>query len=127
MARIIVLDSGPLGDACRKRGTPVVERLLLWWIQSKANGAIIAIPGIADFEVRRSLLADGASAGVQRLDRLRDAHASYIPISTTAMRKAAELWADARRQGYPASPDQELGCDAIWRLKQWSSLGIAIT
>jgi predicted nucleic acid-binding protein len=113
VARIIVLDSGPLGDACRKRGTPDVEQLLLWWIQSRANGSIIAIPEIADYEVRRGLLVGGASGGVQRLDRLRDEHACYIPISTAAMRKAAELWADARRQGYPASADQELGCDSI--------------
>jgi hypothetical protein len=27
VARIIVLDSGPLGDACRRRGSPEVEEL----------------------------------------------------------------------------------------------------
>jgi hypothetical protein len=44
VARIIVLDSGPLGDACRRRGSPEVEKLTGWWIQAKANGAILAIP-----------------------------------------------------------------------------------
>ena len=55
----MVLDSGPLGDACRKRGHVDVERLTLWLHQARANGAIVAIPEIADYEVRRGLLLTG--------------------------------------------------------------------
>ena len=111
--RIIVLDSGPLGDACRRRGNPDVEALTLWWIRAKANGAILAIPEIADFEVRRGLLLSGATAGIQRLDNLREEFGHYIPISTVAMRKAAELWADARRKGVPTADEKEIDVDAI--------------
>jgi hypothetical protein len=71
VARIIVLDSGPLGDACRKRGKREVEDLTSWRIQAKANAAIIAIPEIADYEVRRGLLSTGATDGIDRLDLLR--------------------------------------------------------
>jgi hypothetical protein len=113
MARIIVLDSGPLGDACRKRGHPDVERLTRWWIHSQANGAIVAIPEIADYEVRRGLLWAGAMDGIERLDDLRDDLRHYIPIMTAAMRKAAELWADARRTGLATADDKEIDSDVI--------------
>jgi predicted nucleic acid-binding protein len=82
-------------------------------IQLKANDAIVAIPEIADFEVRRGLLLAGAMGSLRRLDELRGVLAVYVPISTGAMRKAADLWADARRTGFPTADDKELDCDAI--------------
>jgi predicted nucleic acid-binding protein len=113
VARIIVLDSGPLGDACRKRGHPYVEELTNWWLQAHANGAKIAIPEIADYEVRRGLLWDGAVEGIERLDQLRYDLRQYIPITTAAMRKAAELWADARRKGLATGDDKGIDADVI--------------
>jgi predicted nucleic acid-binding protein len=112
VARIIVLDSGPLGDACRRRGSPEVERLVLWLIQAQANGALVVIPEIADYEVRRELLRAGATAGLRRLDQLRE-QLRYVPITTDAMRKAAELWADARRRGQATADDKALDGDVI--------------
>jgi predicted nucleic acid-binding protein len=116
LARIIVLDSGPLGVACRRSGPPDVERLRDWLDQTNAMGAIIAIPEIADYEVRRELLRSGAVDGIRRLDLLRhelrhDMH--YIPITTAAMRKAAEMWADARRNGIGTADDQAIDADVI--------------
>jgi predicted nucleic acid-binding protein len=113
VARIIVLDSGPLGDACRRRGSPDVERLTAWWIQAKANGKIVAIPEMADYEVRRGLLWDGSTGGIRRLDQLRNDLGHYIPITTAAMRRAAELWADARRRGIGTADDQAIDADVI--------------
>ena len=113
MAQVIVLDSGPLGDACRKRGHPDVEDLTQWWIRAQANGAIVAIPEIADYEVRRGLLWAGAIDGVERLDDLRNNLRHYIPITTAAMRKAAELWADARRRGLATADEKEIDADVI--------------
>jgi predicted nucleic acid-binding protein len=113
MARVIILDSGPLGDACRRRGHPDVEDLTDWWIQAKANSAIVAIPEIADYEVRRGLLWAGAIEGVERLDDLRNNLEHYIPITTAAMRKAAELWADTRRRGLATADDQQIDADVI--------------
>ncbi len=113
MARIIVLDSGPLGDACRRRGSLDVEKLTEWWIRAKANGAIVAIPEIADYEVRRGLLWDESTGGIERLDRLRNDLRHYIPITTAAMRKAAELWADARRKGMGTADEKGIDADVI--------------
>jgi predicted nucleic acid-binding protein len=113
VARIIVLDSGPLGDACRRRGHPDVEDLTAWRIQAQANGAIVAIPEIADYEVRRGLILAGAIRGISRLDDLRGELGFYIPISTATMRKAAELWADARQKGSPTADENEIDADVI--------------
>jgi hypothetical protein len=84
-----------------------------WRIQAQANGAIVAIPEIADSEVRRGLLFNGAMEGIVRLDHLRKELGFYIPISTAAMRKAAELWADARRAGIPTADEKEIDADVI--------------
>ena len=113
MARIIVLDSGPLGDACRRRGSPEVEDLRDWLIQADVNGAIVAIPEIADYEVRRGLILAGATKGLKRLDELREDLGHYIPISTDSMLRAAVLWADARRRGIATADDKELDADVI--------------
>ncbi len=113
MARIIVLDSGPLGDACRRRGNLDVERLRRWLIRMRANGVIVAIPEIADYEVRRGLILAGSMEGIRRLDELHQELGFYIPISTDSMRRAAELWADTRRRGVGTADDKEIDADVI--------------
>ena len=116
MARIIVLDSGPLGDACRRSGHPDGDCLRDWLDQANTNRAIIAIPEIVDYEVRRELLRAGAAGGIRRLDLLwhdprHQMH--YIPITTAAMLMAAELWADARNRGIGTADDQAIDADVI--------------
>jgi predicted nucleic acid-binding protein len=116
VARIIVLDSGPLGDACHRSGHPDVADLRAWLDQANASGAIIAIPEIADYEVRRELLWAGAAESIRRLDILRHElrhRMHYIPITTDAMLRAAELWADARNRGIGTADDQALDADVI--------------
>jgi predicted nucleic acid-binding protein len=113
VARIIVLDSGPLGDACRRRASPDVEDLRDWLIQAMANGTIVFIPEIADYEVRRGLILAGSTEGIRRLDELHENLRFYIPISTASMRKSAELWADARRRGIATADDKEIDADVI--------------
>jgi predicted nucleic acid-binding protein len=127
LARVIVLDSGPLGDACRKRGGEDVERLTLWLHQAMANGAMLAIPEIADYEVRRGLLWAGAVDGLRRLDLLRDDLRHFIPITTAAMRKAAELWADARRRGIGTSDVKEIDADVILAAQALDFTGLSDT
>jgi predicted nucleic acid-binding protein len=90
-----------------------VERLRRWLLLARANGTIVAIPEIADYEIRRGLILAGSAEGIERLDELRDELRFYIPISTDAMRKAAELWADARRRGVATADDKEIDADVI--------------
>jgi predicted nucleic acid-binding protein len=103
----------------------MVEELNLWWIQRKANGALIVIPEIADYEVRRGLLCDGTAEGIERLDQLRDDLGHYIPITTGAMRRAAELWAEARRRGFATADDKEIDADVILAAQALLFAGLA--
>jgi predicted nucleic acid-binding protein len=77
------------------------------------GGFIVAIPEIADYEVRRGLILAGSTEGIGRLDELREELRFYIPISTDTMRRAAELWADARRRGIATADDKEIDADVI--------------
>jgi predicted nucleic acid-binding protein len=72
----------------------------------------VCIPEIADYEVRRELLRSHKVQGISRLDALQ-AIAEYILINTDIMRKAAELWAITRNQGYPTADLKALDGDVI--------------
>ena len=39
--------------------------------------------------------------------------AEYLPLTTAAMRKAAELWAIARQTGRPTAGDKNIDADVI--------------
>ena len=70
------------------------------------------MPEIADYEVRRELIRAQKYPGVARLDGLIK-QAAYLAITTAAMRRAAEYWAQARRHGRPAAADAALDGDVI--------------
>jgi predicted nucleic acid-binding protein len=109
MVEVIVLDAGPLGMASHPRPT---AEFLGWLAQVLAAGVEVLVPEIADYEVRRELLRAGRTKGVQRLDEIK-ASLGYLPITTEAMLKAAELWAEARRRGRPTARDESLDADVI--------------
>jgi predicted nucleic acid-binding protein len=99
--------------ACHKPGHFTGSLFREWMFLEWANGAMIVIPEMADYEVRRSLILAGSDKGVARLEDLYRHPARYLPISTAAMRKAAQLWADARRRGQPTARDQAIDADVI--------------
>jgi predicted nucleic acid-binding protein len=78
---------------------------------SPANARVI-VPEIADYELRRELIRAGKIRSVTRLDNLA-ATTEYLPITTLAMRRAAELWAQARQQGRPTAADNRIDADVI--------------
>ena len=112
MARIIVLDAGPLGLASKPGRKPDAVRCRAWILSLKAARAVIVVPELADFEVRRELVRSGATAGIGRLDRLAAA-LTYDPITTAAMRRAAELWAAVRNAGLPTAHPLALDGDCV--------------
>lgn len=112
MARVIVLDAGPLGLASQRAGKPDADRCRAWVRALDAAGARVVVSEVADYEVRRELIRCGATAGVGRLDRLV-AVLGYDPISTPVMRRAAEFWAAVRNAGVPTAPPQALDADCI--------------
>jgi hypothetical protein len=70
------------------------------------------VPEITDYEVRRELIRIQSHAGLANLDGL-GALLSYLPLTTDAMRLAAELWAQARNAAQPTASDPALDCDVI--------------
>jgi predicted nucleic acid-binding protein len=112
MARLIVLDSGPLwllalpyddhrGNVCRR------------WLTALENaGATMVVPEITLYEARRELLRRDAIAGLRRLETVR-ATSFFLPITSAALHRAAELWAIVRKAGRPTAAPGALDADAI--------------
>ena len=112
VSRTVLLDAGPLGLATNPGRSDAAAECARWLRELMAGGTSVLIPEIADYEVRRELLRAGKVAGLARLDSLAAA-LEYLPITTVAMRKAAELWAEARRAGRPTAGAESLDADVI--------------
>jgi hypothetical protein len=115
MARLILLDSGPLGLVVRAPSKPQVVRCLAWLKAISATGATVVIPEIAHYEVRRELLRIRAVGSLRRLDYALDPGSGfkYLTLSTDAIIKAAEFWAFLRQSGIPTASPDALDADAI--------------
>jgi toxin FitB len=109
MSRVVLLDAGPLGMASHPLRNPAVEAWLFRLVRSRV---VVAIPEIADYEVRRELIRANRTAGIARLDELK-LELRYLPITTDIMLRAAAFWAQVRRQGVPTAPDLALDADVI--------------
>lgn len=113
MADRIALDAHPLSLLCHPDvRQPVVAEISEWLETHLAAGATVYIPEIADYEVRRELLRAGKQKSVRRLDALQHT-LTYLPLDTAMVRRAAELWAVARRQGTPTADPKEIDADVI--------------
>jgi predicted nucleic acid-binding protein len=89
-----------------------------------AAGRRVIVPEIVDYEVRREFIRHGSALAVTNLDRY-GLQLEYLPLSTAAMRLAAELWAQARNTGQPTAPDHALDGDVILAA-QALSLGVPV-
>ena len=112
MSRLIVLDSGPLGMVTNPKAKGVPLTCQQWLKSLLQRGERVAIPEIADYEVRRELLRAGLLRSVRRLDDLKQT-LEYIPIQTDTMLLAANLWAEARQTGQPTADPKALDGDVI--------------
>ncbi len=108
MTRVVLLDSGPLGQVVHpKRGSKITKWLKMLQEQSYK----LRVPEIADYEVRRELLRLKRNKSINRLNQL--ARYNLIPLDTDTMRTAAELWANIRTEGQPTASDDSLDGDVI--------------
>src|SRR5438105_2607685 len=104
-----MLDAGPLGELARRKP----KQAAVEWLDGLLAAEVkIIIPEVADFEVRRSLLLHDLQASVAALEELKR-RLLFLAITSSVMLKAAELWADARKQGRPTADPKELDCDVI--------------
>jgi predicted nucleic acid-binding protein len=112
MTDAIVLDATPLGILCHPRNPPSVQTCRQWVDDLLAAGRRVIIPEIADYEVRRELILRKSRVALKNRDQLA-LRMEYLPLTTTAVRLAAELWAQARSVGQPTAPDPALDADVI--------------
>lgn len=107
-----MLDAGPLGLVTNPRMSPESEACAQWLQTHITSGSRTIIPEIADYEVRRELLRANKTKGISRLDDLANL-IEYLPITTAAMRQAAQLWSQARQQGQPTAGDKTIDGDMV--------------
>jgi predicted nucleic acid-binding protein len=112
MTNLIVLDSNPLGLITNPKVSPITLQCQQWFKNLSSRNYFPVLPEIIDYEVRRELIRADKQSGIKRLDQLK-AEIIYLPITTPVMLKAAELWAQVRKQGKPTSDDKALDGDVI--------------
>ena len=109
---IVLLDASPLGRITNPIASNINKECYQWMESLILKGVQVFVPEIADYEIRRELLRANKKQGLARLDTLKN-NIGYLPITTTIMVKAAELWAQARNMGKPTADPKALDCDVI--------------
>jgi predicted nucleic acid-binding protein len=123
MMRAVLLDSAPLGILTAPPLKPGTQACSQWLAGLITAGHRVIVPEITDYELRRELLRARKAASIRRLDALAKA-TEYLPLTTSAMRRAAELWAQARQTGQPTAGDNTIDVDMIL-IAQALTLGVA--
>jgi predicted nucleic acid-binding protein len=113
MSGSVFLDSSPLGLLTQKPGkSPEADACQQWLGELAVHGWTVYLPEIIDYEVRRELTRARKISSIVRLDQLIT-QVNYVPITTNAMRQAAELWAQARQNGIVTADPRALDGDVI--------------
>lgn len=112
MVKVVVLDSGPIGHLTNPNATRQATACRQWAADLKAAGHTVIIPEICDYEQRREHTRRNAVLSLGLLDALPQVY-RHLPLDTPTMRRAAELWAQARQQGRPTAGDNTIDCDMI--------------
>lgn len=112
MSKIILLDSAPVGLITNPKATPLAVQCQQWFLNLAQRGFEFVLPEIIDYEIRRELLRGNKLSGIRKLEQLKS-ELIYLPITTEVMLKAAELWAEARKQGKPTADNKALDGDVI--------------
>ena len=128
----VLRDTGVLGQLCHPKD--IQSRPLASWLAGILDRREwdVIIPEIADYELRRKLLhlarvsGQSTSKSMIRLDRLTET-LTYLPLGTETMRKAADLWAEARATGAPTAPPDALDGDVLLAAQALLVSGLVVT
>lgn len=114
MSLFLFLDTGPLGIITNPKRPPTTVEMLRWAAAQIRAGHRFYVPAIADYELRRELIRLGKTAGLEALDAWNRADPDrYLPLTDAALKRAANLWAEVRNQGFVTADPKELDCDAL--------------
>lgn len=98
----------------QKPGLPQANECRDWVSRHIANGVRVVVPEIVNYELRRELLRLNHARALRSLAAfVRAVPDRYVPITSAALERAAELWAQARQGGKPTAHPQALDIDVI--------------
>jgi predicted nucleic acid-binding protein len=113
MARLILLDSGVVGIITNPKSKSIeAQQCKLWYASLLERGENIALPEIANYEVRRELIRADKNNGLKRLEELQSV-LIYLPITTQTILLAAQFWAEVRKSGQATADPKSLDGDVI--------------
>ncbi len=114
MNRIIFLDTTPLSIVTNAKVPKITQAALQWVADLGSAGHKIVVPAIADFELRRELIRAGNTPSLESLDTFNQVIPDrYLPLTDSALKRAAELWAQARNRGILPADPKELNGDVL--------------
>lgn len=123
----LVLDAGVLSDLCHPNPAQAASvQLRLAKLRATHGPVSVYVPETADFEVRRKLIHLRKTRSLARLDILHG-HFAYLAIDTSMMRRAAQLWAEARWRGQPTAAADGLDVDVVLAAQALSVSGTVAT
>ena len=107
-------DREALGILTNPRRPPETVSALQWALTIWRAGHRFIVPAIADYEVRRELQRAAKTAGLAALDAWNNAAPDrYLPLTDSALRLGATLWARARYAGTATADPKELDADVL--------------
>jgi len=87
---LVVLDAGPIGFLTNPNPTSIPVAIRQWLCDLLTAGRRVVLPEIGDYEVWREYLRANLRPALALLDSLA-IQVEYLPLTTAAMRRAAEL------------------------------------
>src|SRR4051812_23060204 len=99
----LIIDTNILGKLCLPK-SPKNQAVAQWFRKALSNDDYeFHLPEISDYELRRKLIhlvmtKQAEQTSIERLDQLGK-QLDYIPLNTSTLRVAADLWAQARKSG----------------------------
>lgn len=117
---IVILDSGvldllvtPIDEKLSEDETKLTEiyQCTEWFFRLLSKGAYITVSDICDYEVRREFIRI-KSKSVQELDHLRSL-IEFQQVDYSVLKKAAEIWAEARLASQPNKVKENIDIDCI--------------
>lgn len=112
---IVFLDTNILGALVNPiPKSAEVKAMQAWANQMQVAGHLLTVPAIVDYEQRREHERRAATASLAALDTFNAAFPDrYLPLTDTALKRAAQLWAQMRQSGLPTADAKSLDCDII--------------
>lgn len=108
----VALDSNTLGLLVHPTEGKEPGACRAWVREIGRAGAQLIVPEIADYELRRELVFIGSGKSLARLDDFQRRH-RFLVLTSTMLRRAADLWADVRKSGTPTADRKSLDVDVI--------------